>query len=401
MHGIVRQPRQTLFGRGALAALAPVAARIGRRILVCSDAAILAQPRVESALRTLEGQSDACIVFDGVEQELPLSTIDRCIELAQAEEIDVVIGLGGGSCLDAAKLTALRLSHPGQLEQYYGEGTVPGSILPVVAVPTTAGTGSEVSPVAVVGDPGRRLKVGVSSPELIPRAAICDPELTLSCPPRVTAFSGIDALAHAVEAFTARERPREWAAHPGEVFQGKTVFTDRFALEAIRCIGLALERAVTHGDDLDAREQMLYGSLCAGIAFGNAGTAGAHALQYPIGAATSTPHGLGVGLLLPYVLRYTRDACRPELEEVARALDVEPSADAAIVEIARLAAAVGVPRTLAEIGVAEEDLPQLATQAATVTRLVANSPRPLDVEGLLSILGEAWAGVALDPVRPR
>ena len=146
---------------------------------------------------------------------------------------------------------------------------------------------------------------------------------------------------------------------------------------------------------------MLYGSLCAGIAFGNAGTAGAHALQYPIGAATSTPHGLGVGLLLPYVLRYTRDACRPELEEVARALDVEPSADAAIVEIARLAAAVGVPRTLAEIGVAEDDLPQLATQAATVTRLVANSPRPLDVEGLLSILREAWAGVALDPVRPR
>jgi alcohol dehydrogenase len=246
-----------------------------------------------------------------------------------------------------------------------------------------------VTPVAVVADPGRRLKVGISSLHLIPRVAICDPELTRSCPPSVTAFSGIDALAHAVEAFTARARPRAWAAYPGEVFQGKTVFTDRLAIEAVAAIGSSLERAVADGDDIDAREQMLYGSLCAGIAFGNAGTAGAHALQYPIGAETSTPHGLGVGLLLPYVLRYTRASCSRELDEVAVALGV----DDAIAEIARLSAAVGVPRTLADIGVAEEALPEIAKQAATVTRLVSNSPRELDVNSLLSILREAWSGV--------
>jgi alcohol dehydrogenase len=211
----------------------------------------------------------------------------------------------------------------------------------------------------------------------------------------VTAFSGIDALAHAVEAFTATVRPRAWDDHPGAVFQGKTVFSDTFALEAVRAIGGALERAYTHGDDLDAREQMLYGALCAGVAFGNAGTAGAHALQYPIGASTSTPHGLGVGLLLPYVLRYTRDACVPELGQIADALGVERGADAAIAEIARLAAAVGVPQSLEEIGVAEDELPEIAEQAATVTRLVSNSPRELDTAGLLEILRDAWRGAGV------
>jgi alcohol dehydrogenase len=395
LYGVVRVPRETHFGRGALASLAPIARQLGRRVLVCSDPNILAQPPVNAALETLRQASAACIVFDEVEPDLPRATIDRCLAHVEGREIDVVIGLGGGSCLDAAKVVALLLRHPGPLDRYYGESNVPGPTVPVIAVPTTAGTGSEMTPVAVVADPERRLKVGVSNAQLIPRVAICDPELTLSCPPTVTAFSGIDALAHAVEAFTAVTRRRAWERYPGEVFQGKTVFFDHFALAAVRAIGGALERAVARGDDLDAREQMLYGSLCAGIAFGNAGTAGAHALQYPIGASTSTPHGLGVGLLLPYVLGYTRDACRSELEEIAGALGVEPSADAAIAEIARLAAAVGVPRTLAEIGVAEADLPEFAAQAATVTRLVANSARPLDEDGLLSILREAWSGDAV------
>jgi alcohol dehydrogenase len=160
------------------------------------------------------------------------------------------------------------------------------------------------------------------------------------------------------------------------------------ALTAITAIGGALERAYSDGGDKDAREQMLFGSLCAGIAFSNAGTAGAHALQYPIGAVTSTPHGLGIGLLLPYVLRYTAPSCAAQLAEVAAALGVED----AIAEIARLAAAVGVPRTLAEIGVPEEALEEIAAQAATVTRLVANSPCRLDRAALLAIASDAWHG---------
>jgi alcohol dehydrogenase class IV len=391
VRGILRLAPEIIFGQGALAALAPVVGPLGRRVLICTDRNIVAQPAVARVLRQLAAASEAAVVFDEVEPDLPIATIERCVSLAAAQGVEVVVGLGGGSSLDAAKATALLLRHAGPLERYYGEGAVPGPVLPVVAVPTTAGTGSEVTPVAVVADPGRRLKVGVSSPYLIPRVAICDPQLTLTCPASVTAVSGIDALAHAVEAFTARARPRDWARHPGEVFQGKTTITDGFALSAARAIGANLERAVADGADLEAREQMLLGSLYAGIAFGNAGTAGAHALQYPIGALTGTPHGLGVGLLLPHVLRHTRDSCRAELEQVGVALGVEADADAAIDEIARLAAAVGIPRTLAEIGVEQEMLPEVAAQAVTITRLIANSPRELDTDGLLSILRSAWS----------
>jgi len=337
------------------------------------------------------------VIFDGLEPEAPLRCIDRCLQAADGHDVDVVVGLGGGSSLDVAKLAALLLRHPGPLDRYYGEGAVPDGVLPVVAVPTTAGTGSEVTPVAVVTDPGRRLKVGVSSPRLIPRVAICDPELTATCPPMVTAFSGIDALAHAVEAATAVSRPRAWAEHPGEVFQGANSFTAPFALTAIEAIGRSLERAVAHGGDLAARTDMLYGSVSAGIAFANAGTAGAHALQYPIGAVTSTPHGLGVGLLLPYVLRYVKDDCRERLALVADALGVgsgppAEAAERAILEIARIAEAVGVPRTLRDIGVGREALPELAREAAGVTRLVRNSPRTLDEAALLTILEAAWEG---------
>jgi alcohol dehydrogenase len=389
MHGILRMPTETLFGRGSIASLAPVAARLGEHVLVCSDANVLAQPVVATALRELEQATMSCRVFDAVQPDLPLANIEQCLAMAQEGPVDLVVGFGGGSCIDAAKIAALLLRHPGPLERYYGEGAVPGPALPVIGVPTTAGTGSEVSPVAVVADPHRQLKVGISSIELIPRVAICDPELTLSCPASVTAYSGIDALGHAIEAFTSRKRARAWSTYPGEVFQGKTVFSDQMALTAITAIGSALECAYTDGSDIEAREQMLFGSLCAGIAFSNAGTAGAHALQYPIGAVTSTPHGLGIGLLLPYVLRYTAPSCRAELAEVAAALGVED----AIAEIARLAAAVGVPRTLAELGVREDALEEIAAQAATVTRLVANSPRELDLAGLLSIVREAWPGV--------
>jgi alcohol dehydrogenase len=397
--GILRTPNETLFGRGALAALPRVAAGFGSRALLVADPNVLAQPAGAAVPEALAQAGVDTIVFDGAEPDVPLSCIDRCVEAVEGREVDMVIGLGGGSAIDVAKLAALLLRHPGPLERYYGEGAVPGGTLPVIAIPTTAGTGSEVSPVAVVTDPDRHLKVGVSSIELIPRVAICDPDLTLSCPSSVTAFSGVDALAHAVESLTAAVRPRDWADYPGEVFQGRNTFTDRFAVTAIEAIGRSLERAVADGADADARADMMYGSLCAGVAFGNAGTAGAHALQYPIGATTSTPHGLGVALLMPYVLRFTRPECTPELALVARALGVAAdddatSADRAIEEIARLSAAVGVPRTLAEIGIAREALPDLARDASTVARLLRNSPRELDEAALLSILEAAWTGKA-------
>jgi alcohol dehydrogenase len=406
LHGTLRAPAELRFGQGAARSLGSIAASLGTRAVVCSDRVVMAQPPVAAALRTLAEAGVATVVFDGAEPELPLSCVERALAVvASVPRVDLVIGIGGGSAIDLAKLVALLAVHPGPVAQYYGENAVPGPCLPVVAVPTTAGTGSEVTPVAVIGDPARELKIGVSSPYLVPARALCDPELTLTCPPALTAFSGIDALAHAIEAFTASTREPSWSQHPQDVFQGKNPFSDGFALAAVRAISGSLERAVGTGGDLEAREAMLLGSLSAGLAFGNAGTAGAHALQYAVGAATHTPHGLGVGLLLPYVLSYTRHACAPELRQLADAFGVaeldHDAPRAAIDELVRITASIGIPRTLADIGIAEDALPHLADQASGVTRLLRNSPRPVDRDALLHILRAAHRGelIGLSPTK--
>jgi alcohol dehydrogenase len=397
IYAVSRSPAHILFGRGARAAITAVVRGIGNSALICSDSAVLAQPAAMEIIDALRGAGVAVTVFEDTQPELPLACVEQAIAASLAmPRLDVVIGLGGGSALDLAKLVALGRTHDGPLARFYGECLVPGPCLPVVAVPTTAGTGSEVTPVAVVDDPARGIKVGISSPFMVPTAAICDPELTLSCPTRITAFSGIDALAHAVEAFTAKRRAPEFESYPAEVFQGKNALSDVSALEAVRRISVSLERAVTDGSDIEARESMLFGSLCAGLAFAAAGTAGAHALQYAVGAATHTPHGLGVGLLLPYVLSFTQPTCEPELRALGLALgiaeDYGDAAHAAIEEIRRLALAVGVPATLKELGVSRADLPRLAHEASAVTRLLRNSPTVLDDEALLRILEASHEG---------
>jgi alcohol dehydrogenase len=217
--------------------------------------------------------------------------------------------------------------------------------------------------------------------------------MTYGCPETVTGHAGIDALAHAVEAFTAarRELPPETTA----VFIGKNSLSDSLALTAVAHIAPHLGAA--QRDEPDARAAVAYGSLCAGLAFGTAGTAVAHALQYPIGARTHTPHGLGTGLLLAYAMRFNKTARIPELAVIARAMgvareDADEAADAAIAAVAALAAAVGLPLSLAELGVAEEELEELARQALGVSRLIVNNPRELHEDDLLEILRAAWRG---------
>jgi alcohol dehydrogenase len=302
---------------------------------------------------------------------------------------DVVIGVGGGSCLDLANVVALMLTHAGAVQDYYGEFRIPGPVLPLVAMPTTAGTGSEVTPVAVLSDPERTLKVGIASPHLIPHTAICDPELTYSCPPRLTAIAGSDALTHAIEAFAAIRRPATPELVRQRVFIGKNAFSDQQALRAMSLIGTSLRRVVEDGSDHVARDQQMLGALAAGSAFGTAGTAAAHALQYPVGAATHTPHGVGVALLLPY----------PEFARIAEALgvataetDEERLADCAIDAVATLFAAVGIPRTLADLGLSRDKESWVAEQALSAARLVTNNPRPLDVESMHRIVHAAWSG---------
>jgi alcohol dehydrogenase class IV len=396
MNGMLRLPRQVLFGAGALRATGPATRPLGSHAFVCTDPTIAASPAAERALASLQDAGVSVRTFAGTAPDVPLSCVEACLDQARRGPVDLVVGLGGGSCLDMAKIAALLLSHPGPIERFYGENRVPGPVLPVVAIPTTAGTGSEVTPVAVVSDPGHRLKVGVSSPLLVAALAICDPEATLGCPPSVAAFAGIDALVHAVEAHCAPARENPWDAFPGDVFRGRDILSAPFALRAVKLIGGSLERAVSDVDDIEARESMMLGSLCAGIAFAHAGTASAHALQYPIGAATGTPHGLGVGLLAPFALQAARPNADVALAEIASAFGVSDGTDdppgAAIDEIQRLAAAVGVPGSLRALGVDADALAGYARDAAGIERLVRNSPRPMGEDDLLEILRAAWSG---------
>jgi alcohol dehydrogenase class IV len=338
-------------------------------------------------------------VFDEAAPELPLEQVPLAADVARRHGADVVLGFGGGSCLDLAKVLALLLAHGGEPADYYGEGLVPGPVAPVVAVPTTAGTGSEVTPVAVVTDPSRTIKVGISSPHLIPAVAVCDPELTVSCPRAVTAAAGADALTHGIEAFTAVRRTPTPELSRERVFVGTNALTDLFAIEAVRAVAAHLQRACDVPDDLEARSGMMRAALAGGFAFGTAGTAAAHALQYPIGALTHTSHGAGVGTLIPYVMAFNAAERVEKLGDIARAMgadggESEPAAlaRAAVRAVAGLLAAVGIPRTVADLGVPADRLPDMARDAMSARRLVENNPRPLDEEALLVLLRAAHAG---------
>jgi alcohol dehydrogenase class IV len=330
-------------------------------------------------------------VFSGAAVDVPRSAMDAALAQGEAARADVIVAVGGGSVIDLAKVTALQLTHGAPLENYYAVGSVPGPLMPLIALPTTAGTGSEATPVAVVTDPGTDMKIGVASRHLIPRHAICDPLLTVGAPPVVTAHSGIDALSHAVESFMAARQEPSPELVLGRPQVGKNLLSDALAITAARHLLDNLARAVEDGSDVSARSGMLYGSLLAGIAFGNSGVGAAHALQFVVGAATHTSHGLGTGLLLPYVMEYSR-AARPE--EIAQ-LSALAGGDA-VTEIHALGQRIGLPASLAELGIERDQLRALAEAAAGIRRLVDNSPRPLDADGLEAILEAAWHG---DPGR--
>ena len=398
MLGVLRGPRHVVFGAGQRHALGALVAALGSHALVCTDARFGATAEFSELVALLEGAGVRVTVFAEVLPDVPVHQVSQCAALAADAAPDVVIGMGGGSCIDLAKSVAVLLTHGGQPSDYYGESRVPGPVMPVVALPTTAGTGSEVTPVAVLTDPERVSKVGVSSPYLIPHTAVCDPELTLGCPPGLTASAGADALAHGIEAFTAIRRPVTTELSTERVFVGKNELTDAYALMAIRRVSGSLHRAWSEPSDMSAREAMMLGATGGGFALGTAGTAAAHALQYPVGALTHTPHGIGVGVLLPYVMEFNRPVRVPELAAVALAMGASAEAsdddlaDEAIDRVAALLASVGIAGTLADLGLPADRLRWTAEQALGSARLIANNPRPLDADSLEQIVRAAYAG---------
>lgn len=396
--GFVLRVGRLLFGTGSVEALAEVAPAVGRRLLICTDQSIARTGVLARVTQIVSSSGSAVEIFSDGLPEVPLATVHECTAFARQAGVDGVIGLGGGSSLDLAKLVALGLATDGvPLSEFYGENLVESPIGPVVGIPTTAGTGSEVSPVAVLSDPHHQLKVGISSHYLVPSYAICDPALTTTCPPSVTAHAGIDALAHAIEAFTAASRDRNYHVLTEQVFIGKNPISDGFALGAVEQIAHYLTRAVANGHDPEARNGMLFGSTLAGLAFGHAGTTLAHALQYPIGAATGTPHGLGIGVLLPFAMEYNRSTCEAAFSQLAQSLSADAniagdSSSLAIDLVEELAQRIGIPGSLAALGIKRSQLRELARQTLGIQRLLRNNPRPVDQAAAEAVLEAAWLG---------
>ena len=397
--GVLRLPRTVVVGAGQRFAIAGIAAEFGTNILICTDPRLAVSDDLKALVHSLEDRHLTVRVYGDTQAELPTPGVLACVEELRGQEIDVIIGFGGGSCLDMAKVVSVLLTHGGKPSDYYGEFAVPGPTKPVIALPTTAGTGSEATAIAVVSDPDLGMKMGISSPHIIPFAAVCDPELTYSCPPSLTAATGADTFVHLVESFTAITREPTATLATERVFVGKNMLTDSIALNGIGLVGRNLVAAYKDPENAEARAGMMLAALYGGVVLSNAGTAAAHAIQYPVGALTHTPHGVGVGLLLPYVVRHNFEAIQPQLAQIAEALgrdigglDRRAAALAGVEAIDEVIAAIELPATLKDLGVQESELAQVAKLSLNSKRLIDNNPVPLDLEAVNSIVHAAFVG---------
>lgn len=337
-----------------------------RHALIVTDAGFLKTGLVDAPIASLRDASLTVSIFSDVVADPPEAVVLKAVEDARTREIDIVIGLGGGSSMDVAKLIAVLVGSDQDLKSMYGIGNVKGGRLPLVQIPTTAGTGSEVTPISIVTT-GATTKMGVVSPQLYADLAILDAELTVGLPPKVTAATGIDAMVHAIEAYTTKIK--------------KNPLSDMLARQALILLSSNIVAACEDGKNLAVRQAMLLGAMLAGQSFANAPCAAVHALAYPIGGIFHVPHGLSNSLVLPHVLRFNApNAARlyAELAEIvapgATGSD-EARTQALIDRMDEIARRTGIETQLRQVGVAESDLDRLADDAMLQTRLLTNNPR--------------------------
>jgi alcohol dehydrogenase class IV len=390
---------QIMFGRDAVKQLGDIAIRLrAKKALIVTDPILEKAGLLERTRQPLVAAGLDVTAFTGGEPEPSMKAALACYEMAKTFRPDVLVGLGGGSNMDLTKLAATLLKHGGNPRDYVGDDKIPGPIFPLICVPTTAGTGSEVSAAAVVTDTENHIKVGILSNWLRSSAAVVDPLMTLSCPPKVTADSGIDALTHAIEAYTAIDNA-DFPLPSGErtVYQGKHPMGDLCAEKAITLVGKYLRRAVNDGHDLDAREGMALAALLAGLAFSNVGVALVHAMEYPVGGAVHCSHGAGNGLLLPYVMRFNLSAKLRAYAEIASMLgenvtgsSERAAAEKAVAAVEKLRNDIGVPQRLRDIGVKPEQLRTLAEKAAGIKRILRVNPRSVTVDDIEGIFKDAY-----------
>ncbi len=374
-----------VFEPGAARRLGAIAgARLGASVLFVTDPGLTQLGLCDPAIASLEAAGISVTVFDAVEADPSLATLMKAVEAGRAANATGVAGFGGGSSLDVAKLAALLIGSGEDLDGAWGVGQAKGPRLPLVLVPTTAGTGSEVTPVSII-TVGEEEKRGVSSAIILPDIAVLDAELTLGLPPAITAATGIDAMVHAIESYASRNA-------------NNNPLSRMLARQALQLLGANIEKVIADGGDLEARGAMLLGSMLAGQAFANSPVAAIHALAYPIGGTFHIPHGLSNALVLPHVLRFNApDAAHLYAEIAADAfpqLGMEESVQgrcaAFIEELAALSARVGLQPRLRDVGIPEDALAKMAADAMKQQRLLVNNPRAMSEADAFAVYRAAW-----------
>jgi alcohol dehydrogenase class IV len=332
------------------------------------------------------------IAYGDVRPDLPRADIQSAVQKLADEKIDVIIGLGGGSCMDFAKVMGILLQAPGDVRDIFGENVVSGPGLPVITVPTTGGTGAEATCISVVHDEDRGVKVGVASAYMEAVATVIDPEFTLTAPPGLTAATAADALSHLVESYTAYAKNPTSDDIRNHLYVGKNLLTDVWVEHGLKLIAQGIPALAENLSDLNARTEVMLAAFCGGMGINTTGTAGCHALQSPLSALTGTSHGFGVGALLPYVMRYNLPARVPEFARLGELIGADrgnttlESAQYAVEQVEWLVSTIGAPTDLGALGMTETDVPDVAEAAAVSTRLIANNPRPLPAEVMEEIL---------------
>lgn len=359
------QPQKIVFGTGCIQTLVEDYKKMGlQRLFVLTAPPI--RPLIEDTLTELKGAGVSIEVFQNIVAEPTVNDFKKTLEVARQFKADSVVGVGGGSVLDVTKLIAAFINSDQQVEDCFGTGFIKQKGLWFACLPTTAGTGSEVSPNAILLDERDHLKKGIVSPFLIADVAYVDPKLTWTVPAKVTADTGMDALTHCIEAYTNK------FAHPS---------VDIYALQGIRLIAANLEKAVKNGQDQEAREALAFGSLYGGLCLGPVNTAAVHALSYPLGGEFHIPHGLSNAILLPSVMKFNMPANIKRHAEVAIALGCQPgkndeeTAQRGVDFIYQLADAVGIPKKLTDLGIPQTAVDGMAKAAMQVQRLLKNNPR--------------------------
>lgn len=374
--------RSVLSEVGATERIGGIMAELGcRKVAFVTDQMILDLKLATPALESLKAAGVDVWMYSDVVADPPEEMVLDAAATARREGIDGVVSVGGGSSMDTAKLVAILACSEQPLEEMYGVGLVKGERLPLVLAPTTAGTGSEVTPLSIVTT-GTSEKKGVSAPQLIPDWAILDAELTIGLPAAVTAATGIDAMVHAIEAYTSKHK--------------KNPVSDCLAREALSLLGANIRTACTTPDDRDARGAMLLGSMLAGMAFANAPVAAVHALAYPLGGHFHVPHGLSNAMVLPYVLEFNAPAAAGHYAEIAPLLfpelagkDETGKVDGMIEAFKTLGPELGMDPKLSSAGVNHNHLPMLAEDAMKQTRLLVNNPREMTLEAAQAIYEKA------------